>query len=196
MSLATLIETEEHTKFTVEEYLRMDRAGVFAGRRVELVRGRIYEMPAQGIGHVECNSRFSVVLHRHFGDVSRFWIGSQGTLRLSRYDAPEPDFFLFDVPLGTPEIELPTPFLIVEVSKTTLRKDRGPKLQTYAEVGVAEYWIANLEDERIEVYRVPVEKGAGWHYDEVQHFRRGATITMLKRPDVVISVDEVLPRAK
>lgn len=194
MAAATLIETEEHTRFTVDEYLRLDRAGVFGDRRVELVRGRIYEMPTQGVKHVAAISLTNVVLHRSFSDTKRYWICTQGTLTLSTFDAPEPDFFLFDAPVNTPAVELPTPFLIIEVSKTTLRKDRGPKLQTYAESGVPEYWIENLEDDWIEVRRSPIEKGAGWRYDDVRHYRHGESIALLKHPNVIIAVDDMLPR--
>ena len=194
MAAATLIETEEHTTFTVDEYLRLDRAGVFGDRRVELVRGRIYEMPAQGVPHVESISRTNVVLVRHFGDMTKYWLCVQGTLRLSKYDAPEPDFFVFDAPVGTPEIELPTPMLIVEVSRSTLRKDRGPKLQSYAEYGVPEYWIVNLDEQQVEVYRSPIEKGVGWRYADRRDFKRGEMIAMLKRPEIAIAVEEILAR--
>ena len=46
--------------------------------------------------------------------------------------------------------------LIVEVSGTTLRCDHRRKGSLYARAGVADYWIVNLVDRQVEVYRDPV----------------------------------------
>jgi len=43
----------------------------------------------------------------------------------------------------------------VEVSDTTLRRDRGVKRPLYASAGIAEYWIVNLEDRYVEVHWSP-----------------------------------------
>jgi Uma2 family endonuclease len=56
--------------------------------------------------------------------------------------------------------KLPDPedvILLVEVSDSTLKFDRGGKLQLYAEAGIQEYWIVNLVDRAVEVYRDPHE---------------------------------------
>ena len=190
-----LIETEAHTRFTVDEYFRMSDAGVFANRKVELIGGRIYEMPAQGPPHRLSITLITIVLARFFGDVKRYWPVFQGTMPLDKYDAPEPDFHVFDVPAGTPDVELPPPILVIEVSHSTVRKDRGVKLSLYAEVGVPEYWIVNIESQEVEVYRSPRRESGAWHYAEVRHFKRGESMTILDRPDIVIAVDEILAHA-
>ena len=41
--------------------------------------------------------------------------------------------------------------LIVEVSNSSLEYDTTSKLQLYAITGVAEYWVADLENERVVV---------------------------------------------
>jgi Uma2 family endonuclease len=43
----------------------------------------------------------------------------------------------------------------VEVSGTSLRLDRGRKARLYARAGIAEYWIVNLVDSQLEVFRDP-----------------------------------------
>src|SRR5437762_1340115 len=45
--------------------------------------------------------------------------------------------------------------LFVEVSDTTLTQDRGPKKRIYARANIPQYWIINLVDRQIEMYREP-----------------------------------------
>ncbi len=85
----------------------------------------------------------------------------------------------------------PTPrdtLLVVEVSRTTLRLDREVKLPLYAAAGITEYWIVDLEAERIEVHRKPGPK----RYDRVQRLARGEAISPAALPDVVLRVDDIL----
>jgi Uma2 family endonuclease len=46
-------------------------------------------------------------------------------------------------------------YLLVEVSDSTLSKDRTIKLPLYAAHGIPELWIVNLLDKQIEVYTEP-----------------------------------------
>src|SRR5262249_15648256 len=45
--------------------------------------------------------------------------------------------------------------LVVEVSDSTLRRDRGLKKRIYARARIPVYWIVNLIDNQIEVYTEP-----------------------------------------
>ncbi len=45
--------------------------------------------------------------------------------------------------------------LVVEVSESTLGRDRGLKKRVYAGAGIIVYWIVNLVDHQIEVYTDP-----------------------------------------
>lgn len=173
----------------------MSKAGLFDDRRVELINGDIIEMPAQGHLHVLVISRLSRRLHTAF-DPSSYWVAVQGTLRLTRYAAPDPDFHVFGVPEGTPQAHLPLPFLVIEVSDTTYTKDSGPKLRLYARVGVPDYWIVNVPADRVEVYRNPENPTGtrrGWRYADQKFYGRGERIAVLRRPQAVFPVDAILP---
>jgi Uma2 family endonuclease len=121
----------------------------------------------------------------------------QGTLVLSRYSAPDPDFHVFDVPEGTSDDQLPLPFLVIEVSDTSHAKDAGPKLRAYARAGVPEYGIVNLPARRIEVHRRPENptptRRSAWHYADVTHHGPGTTLRPLLRPQLALPVDAMLP---
>lgn len=190
-----MIATSKQIRFTVDEYFRMSDAGVFDGRRVELIEGRIVRMHAQAHPHRWCLSK----ARRRFDSLfppNKFWVVVQGTLLLGRYGAPDPDIHVFAVPEGTPEQQLPVPFVVVEVSDTTYRKDSGLKLRQYASAGIQDYWIVNLKQRQIEVYRKPEGssgKSQRWRYADVQEFKNGEEIAFLAYPQIKIAVDEVLP---
>src|SRR5580658_715321 len=140
-------------RFTVGEYLRMSDAGILGGRRTELVGGTIKKMAPQEDRHIWSVSKITRLLIH--ATTLKDTLIVQGTLYLDEQNAPEPDFHLFDVPIGTPRDRLPLPILVIEVSDTTYRRDSGSKLRLYARAGIADYWIVNLRDNRVEVYREP-----------------------------------------
>lgn len=184
----------KQVRFTVADYFRMSEAGLFDNRRVELVNGRVIEVPAQANPHRTAITKVSHLLLRRFGP--KDWVVIQGTLLLPPYGAPDPDFHVFDVPPGTPDAKLPKPMLVIEVSDTTYLKDSTLKLRAYARAGLPDYWIVNLPERRVEVYRDP-EQVPGppqrWRYKTITHHTSGQGVAVLQRPSVVLDVDAMLP---
>ena len=180
-------------RFTVDEYVRMGDAGILGSRRTELVDGRIKKMAPQKDRHMWSVSKITRLLIH--ATTPKDTLIVQGTLYLDEQNAPEPDFHLFDVPIGTPREKLPLPILVIEVSDTTYRRDSGIKLRLYARTGVADYWIVNLRENRIEVYRKPANptgKESDWGYASVNHLASGEVVAMLKRPKVRFEVGAML----
>ena len=71
------------------------------------------------------------------------------------------------------------PVLVVEVAESSLDFDRRDKGSLYARGGIRDYWIVNLVDRVVEVYRDPRPDAAaayGWSYGAVEHLRPPATI--------------------
>ncbi len=58
--------------------------------------------------------------------------------------------------------------LLIEVADTTLHLDLGEKAALYAEAGIPEYWVVDIESRRLLVHRQP----AGGEYLDVRLFRR------------------------
>jgi Uma2 family endonuclease len=184
-------------RFSVAEYERMSAAGIFdmfGNGRTELVRGRVIRMAPQKHPHMWAISRMNRLLVG--ATTPRDWVIVQGTLYLDDDSAPGPDFHVFDVPEGTPADRLPKPILVIEVSHRTYRRDTGSKLRMYARAGMEDYWVVNLKDRRVEVYRDPTNptgSEAGWHYGSVTHLVPGQSISMLKRPSVSFPVTAIIP---
>ncbi len=172
----------------------MAEADVFGDARVELINGRIYRMAPQNNPHMSAISRTARVLMGVTS--SNDWVIIQGTLQLDPISAPDPDFLWLPVSPGTPVKQWPAPVLLIEVSHTTYKKDSGIKLRKYAQANIPDYWIFNLSADRIEVYRDPQNptgRLADCRYATVEHFARGQSISPLRRPEVQLAVNDLLP---
>ena len=88
--------------------------------------------------------------------------------------------------------------LVIEVADTSLARDRGLKLRSYARAGVPQYWIVNLTDGQVEVYDDPSsEPDAPPAYRRRNVYTRGEHVPLAiagGSPDTV-AVDELLPPA-
>jgi len=85
--------------------------------------------------------------------------------------------------------------LLVEVSNTTLPRDRTVKARVYARAGVAVYWIINLVDRQIEVYSEPTGPAPQPAYGRRTDYRPGQAVPLVIGGTQVgqIAVNELLP---
>ena len=82
------------------------------------------------------------------------------------------------------------PLLVVEVAESSLRYDLNPKAMLYAEAGVPEYWVLNLVDRELVVFRAPQEGT----YRSRSNYRAGDRLAPEAWADLVIDVSELFPR--
>lgn len=168
------------------EYERLAAAGCFEDEKVELLFGLVVPMAPIEPAHSESTEVIGEILRRKLGDRAR--VRSQNPFAASDISEPEPDVFV--VPSGDYWREHPTrAFLVVEVARSSLPRDRGVKLALYGLAEVDEYWIVNHVESVVEVYR---DRHAGEWRQRSTH-RRGETIAMVAFPDVEVAVSEVLP---
>lgn len=78
--------------------------------------------------------------------------------------------------------------LLIKVSESTLPYDRGGKLALYAESGVPEYWVVNINEQVIEVY-TDLAEGT---YGSVRVAQKGETLPLPVGFHVNIAVSDVL----
>jgi Uma2 family endonuclease len=177
--------------FTVYDYHKMVDAGILhEDDRVELIRGEIIKMSPIHPPHNGTIHRANRSLVRLVGD--RAIVGVQGSIRLDEWDEPQPDLYLLKPKedfytsrhAGPADI-----LLIIEVADSSLHYDSTIKMQLYAETGVPEYWISNLQDDCVILY----SDAAGGTYRDVRTVRRGQSIAPRLLPDCLIPVDALLP---
>ena len=115
-------------------------------------------------------------------------------IALDERSEPEPDIVV--VP-GRPrdyrDAHPSQPVLVVEVADTSLALDRLRKGSLYARAGIADYWVVNLIDEVLELYREPVSAHGDSRYDSVRLLRRNAIISPLGAPRARIRIAALLP---
>jgi Uma2 family endonuclease len=183
--------------WTKELFYQALDAGCFDQHRVELIDGEILEMASQKNFHALGISFTADALRLVFGP--NFWVRVQASLDLSPLSVPDPDLAV--VP-GSPRsyagqtANPTTALLIVEVALTTLSYDRNRKACLYAASGIADYWILNLVDRQLEVYRNPVADAAkpfGFRYASRTDLGPAGTASPLVAPGTSIAVADLLP---
>lgn len=180
--------------FSRDEYYRMAELGLFRGQRVELIAGEIIEMPALNPPHAMATKLTEKVLEAAFG--RRYHARVQQPLSLGINSDPEPDIAIVSGSPRAYRTHPTTAALVVEVSDSTLRYDQNDKGSLYAAAGLQEYWIVNLVDRQLEVYRRPVpdaNESHGFIYDDVTFFGPTDSAAPLARPRARVAVADLLP---
>ena len=182
--------------WTRVEYERLIDLGAFRpGERLELVGGALLVCEPQGGPHFTAVGLVEDALRPVFG--IGWTVRAQGPIALDEDSEPEPDIAVVPGSRRDHSRAHPShPVLIVEVADSSLAFDRAEKGSLYARAGIADYWILNLPDQVLEVYREP----AAAPHAPYGH-RYGATITLAPRdlvsplaaPTAAILVASLLP---
>ncbi len=173
-------------RFRWDQYQRMIDSGTLAGMRTMFIHGEIVTMAAMLEPHVTGVSLTQFELQRVFG--AGFFVRAQMPLRQGNHD-PEPDIAV--VPGGPRDYtQMPTAaLLVVEVADSSFYYDTGTKAQIYAAAGLADYWVLDIEDRRLLVFRDPDASG----YRSKITLAETDTISPLAAPSGSIRVADLLP---
>ena len=178
-------------RWTREEYYRLGDLGFFDGKRVELIYGEVIDMAPQNNAHALSVVLANYALLRVFED--GYFIRVQLPLFLSEGREPEPDLAVI---AGGPRDFTDHPgmaALVVEIADTTLKFDRQVKAKLYAEAKLPEYWIVNLVNRCVEVYRNPTTTAGVATYEPAKTFAGTEVLTPLAMLAQSIAVSELLP---
>jgi Uma2 family endonuclease len=162
---------------------------------VELIDGDIVTVTPQKSRHATAVRLTEIALRHAFGE--HVDVRTQLPLALDPASEPEPDVA---VVTGSPrdyrDAHPATALLIVEVADASLLFDRTTKTSLYARGGIADYWLLNLVEEVVEVYRNPqrsTDAPPGWHFAAVERYGPQDRVAPLARPDRLIAVQDLLP---
>ena len=176
--------------FTVEEFGLICDAGVFPPEsRYELIRGEIMEKPAPGPPHVSRVNRLNRLMTTRFGD--SVIVSIQNPAVLSAYSFTLPDVALLKDRKDFYGEKQPAPedvLLLIEVADTSARFDATIKAELYAETGIREYWLLDINKDVLIVHTNPA--GAEYQSRVVHH--RGETISPQQFSAVTFTIDEIL----
>ncbi|MBW4516345.1 MAG: Uma2 family endonuclease [Timaviella obliquedivisa GSE-PSE-MK23-08B] len=175
-------------KITLEQYHRIVEAGILDNCRVELLNGVIVEMSPEGTPHASDSSRAGEFLVRLLGEQAHVRFAKPITL--PNGSEPEPDLAIAERVEDYYRSHHPYPediFWVIEYSNTSLEKDLNIKADIYAEVNIREYWVVNLKDMKLIVFRDPLN---GKY--QSQQVMSESHIQPLAFPNVLIPVHQLL----
>lgn len=175
-------------RFTRAEYHRMGELGFFEGKRVELIRGEIYQMSPMSWPHVSSVRKSQLALTEIF--VGLGWVNSQSPVATDDSE-PEPDVAVYRGQF-LDYFNHPTPadtLLIVEIAVASFVKDTTVKAEFYSQEGIADYWVVDVEHRKVHVFRKPSATG----YQSKQTLGDGDSIAPLEAPSGSIRVADLLP---
>jgi len=150
--------TPQRFLIDVDQFLRMDAAGIFPPEaRIELIEGELLTMAPIGEAHGWAVSMLNRLL-LHSDASKHFHLSVQSSIKLLPRSMPHPDLVMLRPPLHRYRSRHAVGedvLVLIEVADSTLRYDRKVKMPLYARHGVAESWIVNVRDRRIECYTEP-----------------------------------------
>ncbi|PXA85779.1 hypothetical protein DMC25_14755 [Caulobacter sp. D4A] len=148
---------------TVDDLETMLRAGIFDrddATRVELEDGRLVRMPSESLPHARTAARLNKALDRaieRLGLEARYEMLNGGTVRVSNISAFDPDGAVIARDCEGFFLRPDQVFLVIEASFSTLKRDLGSKSRAYAAAGIAEYWVIDVKQAKLHVFRRPFE---------------------------------------
>ena len=157
---------------TVDDVVALSAAGAFGeGEKVELIDGRLYLSPSEGVRHLDHSGRVGDALFKLLSTtgLDRDWrLIPNLSLRISPVRLLQPDWAV--VKRGVLEVErrFPGPAdvaLAVEIADSSLLFDEGDKKELYAEARLSDYWVVRIGPGDVRICREP--EGGLYKFDRV-----------------------------
>ena len=182
-------------RWTREQYYKLGEVGILADKNVELIEGKVIEMSPIYSPHATIVTIVQELMSEIFG---KGWVVRiQQPLSLGTDSDPQPDIAVITGKARDFMDAHPTSAaLVIEVAVSSLSYDRKQKASLYAKAGIKDYWIVNVEDEELEVYRRPIADANGeygFSYAQTLIFKKGDVVKPLAKSKVVIAVADLLP---
>lgn len=193
--MTTVVELKKNLsirpkRFRVEDFRKMTEAGILPEESGwEVIDGYLVDKMTIGSNHASTLKRLSEMLR----DITRYLalVSVQDPIHIDDFNEPEPDICLLKrredfYSGGHPNSS--DVLLLVEVSDYTIAYDRDVKIGLYAEAGIVEVWLVNLNEGSIEQYSSP-QNG---RFGSVETFRKGQSIESISLKELALNVDDVL----
>lgn len=189
-----IVEPTRH-RISVDDFLRMDAAGLFApDARIELIEGDLIDRAPIGPPHGSLTNRLTRLLVRGAGDDAIVSVGNP--LLLPPWSMPQPDFLLLrpredDYASRHPGAQ--DTLLAIEVADSSLRHDLKTKARVYAMHGLAEYWVIEAGARRLHLHRDPSPEDGRWN--TVETLTPPFRIAPAALPALMVSSEDLWPQS-
>ncbi len=177
-------------KISAEDYHKMIEADILhEDDRVELINGQIVEMSPIGSRHAACVNKINRLLMGLLGDF--VIVSVQNPILLSPFSEPEPDLSILKSREDFYVDRLPEPddiLWLIEIADTSLGYDTEIKLPLYAQAGIKEVWIVDLNRNEVRVHQQPSEDS----FTLRSIYRPGSTMDF-QTLQITLEIDKMLP---
>jgi Uma2 family endonuclease len=177
-------------RWTKREYNELVERGAWQGQHIYLFRGELIEMSPQYHPHAFAITELVDALHLHFGIRQGYKVRVQLPFETPGESMPEPDAL---VCTDAHFLRQPHPkeaVLVIEVADSSLDRDREKALE-YAAAKVPEYWILDVNNRRVELYRDPVidkTTALGFRYALMRLVEENETIEPLAKSGSAMAI--------
>ncbi|MCI0703359.1 MAG: Uma2 family endonuclease [Planctomycetia bacterium] len=182
-------------KWTCDDFYLMGGLPSVRDRKIMLIDGEVLVMAAPGplasISHGLAEDWLRTVF-----SPDQFSIRSQLGMFFGINTDPMPDIAVVQGPPRAHARHPRTALLIIEVADTTLASDTGDKASLYAAAGIQDYWVLDVNDRRLHVFRDPQPDPTaeyGDSYKQVRVLLPTDTISPLHSASHVVQVNDLLP---
>jgi Uma2 family endonuclease len=181
-----------HFKYwTVKEYHHMSELGILdSSERTELITGKIVLMTAKGTPHVIALQLIASSLQAQLNNIAL--IRTQDPIELDDFSEPEPDLAIVKGKILDYADRHPGPsdvLLVVEIADSTLKKDCEVKDKLYARSNIADYWVIDVKNRQVHIFRTPTPTGYASHLI----LSDSQTVSPLAFPEIVLLIASILP---
>lgn len=186
------LEPLPHKTWTRAEIEVLQDTGMFDGLHYELIEGELIDKMGKMRRHVNGVLNSFKRLEGLFGEG---FVNFEAPIDVAEADnprnEPEPDVIVLRRPSGefTSNPRAEDVLLVVEVSDSTLSQDRSTKARLYARAGIPEYWVLDLKDRRLLVFRNP---NAGTYQVSLE-IPETESVCPLERPSHPVTVSSLVP---
>ncbi len=188
-----MVNTQIRSLTSADYYQMMESGIIREGEKVELILGQIFTMAVKGTRHTLSTRKLFKQLLALIGDQAD--VQSQDPISLPNHSEPEPDIVIARLRSDDYIDSHPAPadtILVIEVADSSIKFDRDTKAPLYAAAGISEYWIVNLIDNRLEIYRQP----EGSIYAKIEIITPPRSINLPQFPEIVVHISDFFPAQK
>ncbi len=163
--LATKIKSDKWIDATWAEFIEMEKNLDDQKSKSYYYQGKIrIEMSPLGNDHSRDHSIITIAISIHaILKEIKFNCNDNCTYRKTGYQSAQPDLSYYvgdnanSIPYNTGVIDLdvyPAPNLVIEIANTSLPDDLGYKRLLYENFGCQEYWIVDVQNQRIIAFAI------------------------------------------
>ena len=191
--LTPVLAEPKTRRWTAAEYHQLSDLGILnPDEKTELIDGQILLMAAKGTPHTTALRLLAGLFDDLLKPDRSTCIITQDPIQLNDLSEPEPDLVIVKGPMQNYAQKHPYPediHLVVEIADSTLKQDCQVKDKLYAKARISEYWVVDIKNRQVNIFRDPTPTGYAKHLI----LKEPNQFSPLAFPNISIELSSILP---